>query len=161
MSDVEDWRPVPSFPDYHVSNLGRVRSPRKILRTCPRANGYLVVNLGRKNHRRVHRIVMEAFHGPSLLHVNHKNFDRQDNRLCNLEYTTQADNNRHMIYSGRRDAAYARSRKVPDSEVATIRASKEPHSELAARYGVSQSLISMIQRGLRRSKARIDAQPVA
>lgn len=53
--------------------------------------------------RRVHRVVWEAFNGPipDRLEVNHKNLDRQDNRLENLELLTHRENVQHAfsIYS--------------------------------------------------------------
>ena len=43
----------------------------------------------------VHRLVMETFAEPSRLSVNHKNEDKSDNKLCNLEYMSPRENSRY------------------------------------------------------------------
>ena len=49
--------------------------------------------------RSVHRLVWEAFNGPipGRLEINHKNLDRADNRLENLELVTHQQNVQHAI----------------------------------------------------------------
>lgn len=49
--------------------------------------------------RSVHRLVWEAFNGPipGRLEINHKNLDRADNRLKNLELVTHQQNVQHAI----------------------------------------------------------------
>ena len=115
----EHWLPVLGYEGlYEVSDLGRVRSVDRMERganwRCPQGfmkrrrgklikplikhNGYFQVNLykdGKMRCRAVHRLVMEAFCGPSNLTVNHINEIKTDNRLCNLEYMTQSENVRY------------------------------------------------------------------
>lgn len=110
----EIWRPVPGWETYHVSNMGRVKSlkrlvkilerrpywkPERILKQTPTTDGYLSVKLYNKGEGtffRVHQIVCMAFknHKPNghELVCNHKNFDPHDNRLENLEIITQREN---------------------------------------------------------------------
>ena len=54
---------------------------------------------GKYVHRPVHRCIWEAFNGPipGRLEVNHKNLDRADNRLENLELVTHQQNIQHAI----------------------------------------------------------------
>jgi len=49
--------------------------------------------------RSVHRLVWEAFNGqiPGRLEINHKNLDRADNRLENLELVSHQQNIQHAI----------------------------------------------------------------
>ena len=57
--------------------------------------GYLMIQLyqgGKRYTPRIHRLVMQSFVGDSSLVVNHKNRNRQDNRLTNLEYISQKEN---------------------------------------------------------------------
>jgi hypothetical protein len=99
---VEVWKPVIDFPDYEASGLGVVRSIKfgkeRILKPKLNRSGYHQVNLcseGKKKMMSIHRLVIETFHGKSDLQVNHKNFDKTDNRLSNLEYVTQRENSHH------------------------------------------------------------------
>ena len=78
--DTEEWRPVVGFEGlYEVSPSGRVRGlprldargrnwPGKVLEERRDKDGYLKVTLhrdARRHERRVHRLVLEAFVGPS------------------------------------------------------------------------------------------------
>lgn len=95
----EIWKSVVGFEGrYEVSNLGRVKSilSGKILKG-KRAD-YVEVTLSDAQHKlhykRVHRLVAEAFlDNPEQLRVvNHKNTDKHDNVLTNLEWSSDADN---------------------------------------------------------------------
>jgi len=107
----EIWKPVSEYIGiYEASNFGRVRSLDRIsvnrqgkvrsllgrvLSAAPENNGYLTVRLtknGIQKTKKVHRIVMAAFFGESPLCVDHKNGDKNDNALENLEYVTQRVN---------------------------------------------------------------------
>ena len=98
----ERWVPARGYEDlYEVSDAGRVRrrsgTPRciraRILNPVPlkRRGGYLMVALWKENRglcHRVNRLVFESFNGvdlPSDIDVHHKNTDRTDNALSNLE----------------------------------------------------------------------------
>lgn len=109
----ERWAPIPGFPGYEASSLGRIRSfirarvvggvkqPR-ILKQKPNKDGYLLACVTRK-HRTVHRLVAMAFFGESdLPQVNHLNGIKADNRIENLEWCTISENVRHAIDTGLR-----------------------------------------------------------
>ena len=96
---MERWKAIPGYSGfYEASDLGRIRSywlkgrgspslsmnPR-ILAQHIAFNGYMRVDFDGRA-RLVHRLVMLAFVGPADLRVNHKNKNRTDNRLVNLEY---------------------------------------------------------------------------
>jgi hypothetical protein len=161
---TEIWKPIFGGV-YSVSNLGRVRRemadrpPAKagfVLkpRISKRYGGYLTVGL--KNGQRVstafvHRLVAEAFLGPcpAGLEVNHKNRDKTDPRLENLEYVTHVENIRHSYRTGRRHSAGETNghAKLTEAEVRTIRALRArgvPIREVASRYSVTQSTISVV-----------------
>ncbi len=106
----EEWRTVEEFPTYEVSNLGRVRrlpiskffptvQLRKIMFNP--VTGYCELILCEnyvKKMRRIHRLVAAAFLGdPDGLQINHKDGDRTNNRLDNLEIVTCSENHRHAI----------------------------------------------------------------
>jgi hypothetical protein len=164
---VELWRSVCGYEGYYsISNLGQVRrdgrarSARvgKILRPQTHANGYLVVGLWRANKRklmRVHRLVTEAFLGPHPdgYEVNHKDADRGNNRLSNLEYVTRSQNLRHASKLGRlnikRGEASPRA-KYSDQEVQAIREASGSIRQIANRFAMPQSTVWGIRSGHRR-----------
>jgi hypothetical protein len=102
---MESWKVIPFAPDYEISDEGNVRrcTPGKRTRVgLPRkqweVRGYKYVTLhinGRHRGFQVHRVVMETFVEASPLQVNHKNGNRADNRLENLEYVTGKENQAH------------------------------------------------------------------
>lgn len=94
---TEEWRSIESFLGYEISNLGRVRSPRQILKTPIRGAGYPCVCI-RKVNLLVHRLIAKAFLGPppsAGANVNHKDGVRANSVLDNLEWTTPGGNQKH------------------------------------------------------------------
>jgi len=126
LSTIEEWRPVVGFPDYQVSDRGRVKSiARMIIRGGRLARvfekilaGYLkhshygrpiamVVTLkrdGRRHYERVHRLVLEAFVGPCPDGKEgcHDNGNPSNNGLNNLRWGTRDDNLEDMKRHGTR-----------------------------------------------------------
>ncbi len=110
MSVIEEWRPIPSYPDYEASGLGRIRSNRRKrsrIMTPSLTGTYLAVCLRADTSRgkrtvTVHSLVAEAFHGPrpSGLEVRHLNGDSADNRVVNLSYSTHGENLRDRARHG-------------------------------------------------------------
>lgn len=100
---VEEWRLVSQFPSYEVSSHGRFRRIKtgRILAGSTKDNGYLDIGFdknGKHYTKLAHRIVALAFLEPGTvdsIYVNHKNKDRQDNRVSNLEWTTASANAKH------------------------------------------------------------------
>ena len=102
----EIWKDVVGFEGYYlVSNYGRIKSvsrihthtngiiPSKIKRYGDNGNGYLIVHLSKNSisHTKyVHRLVAIAFlpNPLNLPEVNHKDEDKSNNRLENLEWCT-------------------------------------------------------------------------
>lgn len=107
------WRPIVGFENlYEISDLGSVRrlagTPQcrdtRLLKTRIRGPGYFMVQLYKDNRhhlRYVHRLIAESFIGPpNGLSVNHRDGNKLNNALSNLEYTTLAENTRHGFANG-------------------------------------------------------------
>lgn len=109
MKKDEEWRPVVGYEGrYEVSNLGRVRSLRRmipnrfgkymngrILKPITNHNGYYYVTLGRGKHGFVHRLVIEAFvpNPDNKPFCDHIDSNRKNNRVENLRWATYQENN--------------------------------------------------------------------
>ena len=98
----EIWRDIPGFERYQVSSLGRVKSLRKTvtIMSPSKSSRYCQVTLyknGKRHYRKVHRLVAEAFipNPDNLPCVNHKNEDKTDNRVDNLEWCDAKYNNNY------------------------------------------------------------------
>lgn len=99
----EVWRVCPTSPQYQVSNLGRVIGPRgRLLKPWKDTSGYLQVR-GNPGAHSVHRMVAAAFIGPCPAghEVAHKDHDRANARLDNLEYLTHDANVKATAAAGR------------------------------------------------------------
>lgn len=103
MSDGIAWKVIQEFPNYEVSNKGDVRniSTKRTLAPCSEPGGYAYVTLS-KNSRSIHRLVAKAFlpNHAERDTVNHKNHNRQDNRVENLEWSSMSEQNRHKTHKG-------------------------------------------------------------
>lgn len=105
---MEEWRAVPGYEGlYEVSDIGNVRNVRrnKLLRLTKTNNGYIQVSLfknGIKTGLKVHRLVAQAFlpNPDNLPMINHKDENKTNNRVENLEWCTAKYNNN---YGSRKD----------------------------------------------------------
>ena len=93
MSKMEQWKDIKDYEGlYQISNKGRIRnSEGKILKAVKYNCGYLLVGLykdGKQTKKLVHRLVAEAFipNPQNLPQVNHKDEDKENNSVSNLEW---------------------------------------------------------------------------
>jgi hypothetical protein len=102
------WKRVPGFDEcYKVSSQGEIYSVRRLkpLNGHCSHTGYKHITLSDNNRRRidtVHRIVAETFipNPDNKRDVNHKNGNKLDNRVENLEWCTRSENLHHAIEIG-------------------------------------------------------------
>lgn len=93
-SNREEWRPVFGYESrYEVSNLGRVRNADGHILKPIKRRGYLCLNFcvnGARKDMKIHRLVAEAFipNPDELPFVNHKDEDKENNAVWNLEWCT-------------------------------------------------------------------------
>ncbi len=125
----EIWKAIPGYEGaYEVSNLGRVRSRDRlvrvghgafrtlrgrVLRPAPGRTGLCVV-VGKGNTRQVHSLVAAAFIGPRppAADVRHLDGDPTNNCATNLAYGTRSENNRDVVYHGRRRLSVEQVRQL-------------------------------------------------
>lgn len=127
----EIWKAVPGYEGlYEVSDQGRVRNAKgHVLSPNKMLNGYLCVHLythGRhtRSPKTIHKLVATAFltKPEDTTQINHKNFNRQDNRVENLEWVTTHQNVWHTIKAGRNHRAVraVKGVRVCDGQIVTF-----------------------------------------
>ena len=115
---MEEWKSIPGYEGlYEVSNLGRVRSVercdrfnRKIVSKILKPNyvsGYLRVGMYKNKtfkYYLIHRLVAQAFlpNPDNLPQVNHKDEDKSNNRVDNLEWCDRSYNMNYGTVQQRR-----------------------------------------------------------
>lgn len=101
----EVWKDIKDYEGhYQVSNQGRVKSLKRvkeqILKPGRDKDGYLFVILYKNNKMKycfIHRLVAQSFipNPQNLPQVNHKNEDKTDNKVDNLEWCDSKYNNNY------------------------------------------------------------------
>jgi len=160
--DVEIWLDAPQNPYYKVSSHGRVKRSipgkaterGKILKPYVDKYGYGSVRLSGNTRGRkwlVHRLVYDAFHGgvPHGMQINHKNGDKMDNRLVNLDAVTPSQNIQHGYDNGLHNQSGTKNnnaRLTPEDIVVIRQRSNEGESQtsISRDFGISQSAVSSI-----------------
>lgn len=129
--EMEMWAPVPNTDGkIEVSTMGRVRSllrDERILKAQTNRKGYAVVRVTvnrRKFSIRVHRAVAEAFipNPNGLPQVNHKDGNKGNNAISNLEWVSDMENKTHAIEHGLWEGVFAASARENERRKKPIRA---------------------------------------
>jgi hypothetical protein len=151
----EEWKPIPDLPGYEVSNHGRIRSIAKtvshrrygvmrikarILQTSVHKSGYVVISIKRKT-RRVHRLVLESFHGvcPANHECRHLDGIRTNNRIDNLMWGSLSENENDKFQHGT-----DKGMKIKRSDGKVFRSQRDA----ARQTGCAQSGIRQVLLGL-------------
>ena len=103
MTETEEWKDVVGYENlYKVSNFGNVMSFKYkkhpfLLKPGKHNNGYMYVGLSIRTNIKffyVHRLVAQAFipNPSNLPQVNHKDMNKKNNGVENLEWITNRDN---------------------------------------------------------------------
>ena len=170
MTIIEEWRPVVGYEGfYEVSNRGQVRSlswmtkhwqggqrtkPARMLAQVPHWKGYFHVSIRTPGEEgkaaQVHRLVAAAFMPkPSPAHqVNHKDGDKHNNNIENLEWVTQRENTKHAYENGLcpRGERHPKARLNPEAvrRIRALRAEGTSLRTIAANFGISRGALHNI-----------------
>ena len=102
--EQEVWKQIENFENYEISSYGRVRKHyknKKVKYLKPmKTNGYLCVELWKNRKRKrikIHRLVAIAFipNTDNLPQVNHRDLNKENNNVENLEWISNRDNCLH------------------------------------------------------------------
>ena len=153
MKDIKGYESI-----YLVTKEGKVwsnRSQRFIGSDVK--NAYSIVDLrkgGRQNIRAIHRLVAEAFipNPDNLREVNHKDGNKHNNHIDNLEWVSSSQNTKHGWDNGllKNKGLVKARRKLTPKQVKQIRCRYKPRCKingtwaLSREYNISQSQISNI-----------------
>ena len=147
---------------YQVSNFGRVKSfhslPAKLITPYVNYNGYYVVEM-RKDKKKItrllHRLIAKAFipNPENKPYINHKDGNKLNYSLENLEWVTSAENTRHARENGLmkiKRGTQCSHAKFTETEIKYIRKNYNPSDKknnansLAKKFGVSTTTIYYI-----------------
>lgn len=161
---AEEWRPIPSWPEYEVSSIGRVRrvaagqgtKAGRVL-TPWTSVGYQYVGLWRDNSRTsvaVHRLVALAFlpvPAEGQTQVAHCDGDSLNNVPANLRWASPTENasDRAEHGTGAAGEANPMARLSEDQAQAIKARTGSPDSVVAREFGVCRQTVSDIQSGRR------------
>lgn len=118
--NYEIWKPIEGFPDYEISNMGRIKSLERYVKYKDGRNrliaekllkygnskGYRIANLfyGKKHfYKAIHILVLIHFIGPKPTPIhqgNHEDSDILNNWWTNLNWMTPKENTNHAIIAG-------------------------------------------------------------
>jgi hypothetical protein len=166
----EIWKDISDYHGiYQVSSCGQIRSldhfdkygrlkKGRILKQTKDKGDYLVVNLyrnGKLTKGKVHRLVALTFipNPNNLPEVNHKDGNKSNNYLSNLEWCTSKENSDHKINVLGKHNRGKRPGKVEytEKEVREIKVLLKEgflsQRDIAKLYGISKSTINNINTG--------------
>jgi hypothetical protein len=104
---MAEWKSIDGYDNYEISDEGRVRNSKtgRVLKPSCSRGGYEKVNLrsnGVQKSAKIHRLVAENFipNDDYSKVVNHKDGNKINNSVTNLEWCTPSENNRHAFRHG-------------------------------------------------------------
>ena len=119
----EIFKFIKEYPDYEVSNYGRIRYKNKIMNVSTDQNGYKYFGIyndtGEKiiDFKRIHWQVANAFL-PNINNeqiVNHKDYNRENNNVNNLYYYSLPEEEKNKLLSNRKGSSgYSGVQYIPN-----------------------------------------------
>jgi hypothetical protein len=156
MEHIEKWKDVEGWDGiYSVSDTGKIRNNKtgKLRKFRKEKLGYLSVDLWNNMYMKrlkIHRLVALAFipNTDSKPQVNHKDGNKENNSVGNLEWNTAQENSQHAYRTGLSQAVTGEKHgqsKLTELEAMFIKSSTEPNKVLADEFGVSSRLVRKIK----------------
>lgn len=143
----EGWREVAAYPGYWVHRTGRVWSDLvgRIIKGSERGR-YRSIKFPNGKHCFIHRLVCEAFHGPSApgLEVRHLDGNRYNNAANNLAWGTKRENEEDRLRHGQTPRAEKNpNAKLTQAQVEQMRIIRNDtgasYRELGRQFGVNNA----------------------
>lgn len=161
-NEVEIWKSHPEIVGIEVSTLGRVRTLDKVvssergtrfikgrvLKPIDNGHGYLRIGIqinGKRTKKLVHCLVAQTFieNPDNLPQVNHKNCNRADDRVSNLEYCTTSYNRQYQEKFGE-----GLGKSIFAVNLKTLKVSRfRSQNEASRLLGVDNSTITKVTKG--------------
>lgn len=155
-------RPIPGFEkEYVITRDGRVfrrlKDGFKELSPATNDDGYKTTVLykgGQPTFKYIHQLVADTYHEnpDDKPIVNHKDGDKTNDDIDNLEFADESENTQHAyrkgLAKGPKGEVNGKS-KLTAAQVKAIKNSDQTGEELALKYGVSPAAISLIRSGKR------------
>ena len=156
---MRSWKRIKDYPNYEVSRSGEVRNIKtgRILKHALNIRNYHFVNLCNENGPKskvIHRLVAIAFipNPENYPQVNHKDGNKINNHVSNLEWVTNQMNAKHAHETGLNDSIIGENHyksKLTKNQVIEIRnraANGESMKSLSKEYPVCYTMIARIVR---------------
>lgn len=163
----EIWKVIEDFPDYKVSNEGRVKSHKREKFWTSKGSltgaGYFFVMLCNREGnftRTVHTLVLETFLSPRPegYIANHRDGNKQNNYIENLEWVTPSENIKHAYKLGlTKSLGWSQGigennshSKLKDGEVWLIKRLlwfEYPQRKIAKMFSIGKSTVTHINLG--------------
>lgn len=153
----EEWKKINGY-NYSISNLGRAKNNKTnyVLKGSIGKNGYVYISLcdGKREskHFYIHRLVCEAFlkNPDNKKCVNHKDYNKTNNNLENLEWVTSSENQYYNHKNGRKTET-SNKRVGKFSLDGDLISSYDSVVEAAEKEGISKNCIYSVCRGARKT----------
>lgn len=148
---IKDLYTIDDNGNIYSDNIGKMKTRNK------GNTDYQIINFmtvdGKKKTYRVHRLVMMAFQpieNPEKLEVNHKDGNKKNNALTNLEWCTSSENQLHAVRNGLQgirsgeECNFSKLNKKDIREIFALREKGYTQREIAERFNCTRSNISCI-----------------
>lgn len=160
---------VDRFPNYGVTEDGRVKNLKRDKFLKPRfykktGYNYIILYGGKgPKSRTIHRLVAEAYIPNPLKKpwVNHKDGNKLNNHVSNLEWATKKENSQHAHQRGLINNAKGEEHwnsRLTQDQIMEIRENKDKltNKALGTKYGVTKNYISRVRRNKRWTNKGVD-----